>query len=259
MLELTRLKGLAYSALLLAVKQNKNRIKCLIDELTYLWHRLQYLTTVVWRILETYASTGIGLSTYAKSVIGLIQSPVAPKWHHFHFWPCACKIRHASISMSMLVKNNHGYMDEFTFFFVAFPSIHPSIHGYKKVNSRLSMQNAAKRIISQNCSKLFKDQCRSATFDMLPCRLLPPKVMSSDATQMSLICHGEQFRRQRRRRLVLWRIRRWWSASRHRARISPIKVDDDLLRYSKAQRGTLDAIKWSAGQCHDHNEPSLEN
>ena len=90
-------------------------------------------------------------------------------------------------------------MDEFTFFFVAFPSIHQSIHGYKKVNSRLSMQNAVKRIISQNCSKLFKDQCRSATFDMLPCRLLPPKVhpiapqsnhentLSSDATQMSLI------------------------------------------------------------------------
>ena len=47
MLELTRLKGLAYSALLLAVKQNKNRIKCLIDELTDLCYCLQYLTTVV--------------------------------------------------------------------------------------------------------------------------------------------------------------------------------------------------------------------
>ena len=63
-------------------------------------------------------------------------------------------------------------MDEFTFLLLHFhPTIHPSIH-----HERLSMQNAAKRIIVQNCSKLFKDQCRSATFDMLPCRLLPPKV-----------------------------------------------------------------------------------
>ena len=35
-------------------------------------------------------------------------------------------------------------------------------------------------------------------------------------------------------------------------------TNGDIRVDSKARRGTLDAIKWSAGQCHDQDEPSLE-